>query len=885
MSDQGLTRRSVLRGTALGILGAAVPATETIMASPARAAAAPLVLTVNAGQPGHAVSPDLYGAFFEEINYAGVGGIYAELIRNRAFMDPSTPARWVAPTDIPRVPGKFGSALQLNGGSPASYVQLPQGIVTGLTDFTIAAWVNPAAAPNWARVFDFGTGETAYMFLTVSAGGTNNPRYAITTTGNGSEQRLDAPGPLPLSQWTHLAVTLSGSTGTLYVNGAPVATNTAMTLNPSSLPATTQDYVGKSQFPPDPVLNATVDEIQIYDRALSAAEVQSLTTSAGGTAGGGNVAWYRFDEAKGDVAVDSSGHGRNGTIVPVTTDWTLVQDGGGSAAASLDSGTPLNDQLDRSLHLAVTSAAAGQRVGMANGGYFGVPVVPGRIYRVSFFAKASGRFSGPLTVSLETADGSQAFASTQVSGLTPAWKRFTATLRVPAGVTESAGNRFVIGIDNRGHHVAQVPAGTSVWLQVVSLFPPTYRNRPNGLRPDLVNLVRAMGPKIFRFPGGNYIEGVTVDTRWNWKQTIGPVWERPGHQNSAWGYWSDDGLGLLEYLQLAEDLGAAPVMAVWAGLALNGTVVAQADLGPYVQDALDQIEYATGPVTSTWGARRAADGHPAPFAVPYVEVGNEDFLNGGTASYNAYRYPMFYDAIKAAYPKIKIIATTPVTSRPMDVIDQHYYNSAQFFEQASTMFDSYDRSGPQVFVGEYAATANAGGLPTGLLGNSIGEAAFMTGMERNSDIVHLSSYAPLFANYDHTQWNPDLIGYDQTSSFGSTSYWVQRMFARNVGDKVLPVTASASGLYYSATIDSRSGQVYLKIVNPGSQDVPGQLSFGGRNASAASTEVLADPDPQAGNTLANPDAVVPARGTLHGSKGVFSYLVPANSLTVVRVAR
>jgi alpha-N-arabinofuranosidase len=221
----------------------------------------------------------------------------------------------------------------------------------------------------------------------------------------------------------------------------------------------------------------------------------------------------------------------------------------------------------------------------------------------------------------------------------------------------------------------------------------------------------------------------------------------------------------------------------------------------------------------------------------------------------------------------------------MDVIDQHYYNSAEFFEQASTMFDSYDRSGPQVFVGEYAATANAGGLPTGLLGNSIGEAAFMTGMERNSDIVHMSSYAPLFANYNHTQWNPDLIGYDQTSSFGSTSYWVQQMFARNVGDTVLPVTANASGLYYSATIDSRSGQVYLKIVNPGSQDVPGQLSFGGRNASAASIEVLADPDPQAGNTLANPDAVVPARGTLHGSEGVFSYLVPANSLTVVRVAR
>ena len=293
--------------------------------------------------------------------------------------------------------------------------------------------------------------------------------------------------------------------------------------------------------------------------------MQSLTTSAGGTASGGNVVWYRFDEAKGDVAVDSSGHGRNGTIVPVTTDWTLVQDGGGSATASLDSGTPLNDQLDE-------VAAPGRHLGRGRpAGRHGQRRLLRSArrarpdYRVSFFAKASDRFSGPLTVSLETADGSQTFASTQVSGLTPTWKRFTATLRVPAGVSVSTGNRFVIGIDNRGHHVAPVPTGTSVWLQVVSLFPPTYRNRPNGLRPDLVDLVRAMGPKILRFPGGNYVEGVTVDTRWDWKKTIGPVWERPGHQNSAWGYWSDDGLGLLEYLQLAEDLGATPVMAVWAG--------------------------------------------------------------------------------------------------------------------------------------------------------------------------------------------------------------------------------------------------------------------------------------------------------------------------------
>jgi hypothetical protein len=309
------------------------------------------------------------------------------------------------------------------------------------------------------------------------------------------------------------------------------------------------------------------------------------------------VVWYRFDEAApdeagGDTAVDSSGNGRNGTIELIGTDWTAVADGGAQATATLDASVPLNDQLTRSLRLDLTSVTAGQRAGMANAGYFGVPVVPGRVYRVSFLAKAAGDFDGPLTVSLESQDGAQAYASANVPGLKADWRRFTATLKVPHSVAESADGRFVISVDNRGPHPVSVPDGA-------------------------------------------------VDTRWNWKQTIGPIWERPGHENSAWGYWSDDGLGLLEFLRLAEDLGATPVIGVWAGLTLDGTIIAQDELAPYVQDALDLIEYVTGPVTSTWGARRAADGHPAPFRIPYLEIGNEDFLNGGTASYNDYRYPMF----------------------------------------------------------------------------------------------------------------------------------------------------------------------------------------------------------------------------------------------------
>jgi alpha-L-arabinofuranosidase len=456
---------------------------------------------------------------------------------------------------------------------------------------------------------------------------------------------------------------------------------------------------------------------------------------------------------------------------------------------------------------------------------------------------------------------------------------------VPKGTTESTSGRFVIGVDNRGGGATAgtVAAGSSLWLQVVSLFPPTYRNRKNGLRPDLVDLLQGMKPKILRFPGGNYAEGNTIATRWDWKTTIGPVWERPGHENTAWGYFSDDGLGLLEYLQLAEDLGATPVLGVWAGYALGGTVVAEADLGPYVQDAIDLVEYVTGPITSTWGAKRAADGHPTPFKAPYLEIGNEDWLDR-SGSYEAYRYAAFYDALKAAYPDIKLIATTKVTSRPMDVLDLHYYESESWFENASTLFDSYDRSGPQIFVGEYAGTANAGSLPTGFLGNSLGEAAFMTGMERNSDIVHMTSYAPLFANYGHTQWNPNLIGYNQIESYGSTSYHVQALFANNVGDHVVPVAASADGLYFSATIDSKTGRVYVKIVNPAGTAVNTQLTFTGRTGAIATLQVLANSDDSVGNTLADPDAVTPSRSNLSGSGGVFDYTAPAHSLTVVTVS-
>jgi alpha-L-arabinofuranosidase len=301
-----------------------------------------------------------------------------------------------------------------------------------------------------------------------------------------------------------------------------------------------------------------------------------------------------------------------------------------------------------------------------------------------------------------------------------------------------------------------------------------------------------------------------------------------------------------------------------------------------VQDALDEIQYAIGDVSTPWGAKRAADGHPAPFPTPYVEIGNEDFLNNGAASYDAYRYPMFYDAIKAAYPQVKLIATTPVTSRPMDVIDEHYYDSPAFFASQADRYDGYDRNGPKVFVGEYAVTANAGNRPTGYLGGSIGEAAFMTGLERNSDVVIMASYAPLLAAVGHTQWNPDLIGFDRLTSFGSTSYYVQQLFASNLGDRVLPTTLSPdSGLFASSTVDSATGRVFTKLVNPQGTPALVTLTFTGRNAPAVQLETLSDPDASAGNTLDEPGRITPQRSSIQVSGGTFAYTAPANSLTVV----
>ena len=317
------------------------------------------------------------------------------------------------------------------------------------------------------------------------------------------------------------------------------------------------------------------------------------------------------------------------------------------------------------------------------------------------------------------------------------------------------------------------------------------------MRPDLAQTVANLRPSFVRFPGGCYVEGDKLANRFQWKTTLAPPLDRPGHEN-LWGYRSTDGLGYHEYLQWCEDMNAAPLFVVNVGMS-HTDIVPLDKMGPYVQDALDAIEYARGDVTTPWGKRRAQNGHPAPFPLRLLEIGNE---NGG-AAYEE-RFALFYDAIKRKYPDIQLIANTPVKSRIPDIIDEHYYDTAEFFARQAHRYDSYPRTGPKVYVGEYAVTQGAG---KGNLEAALGEAAFITGMERNADVVTMASYAPLLVNDNDRKWNPDALVFNSAQMYGTPSYYVQQMFSLNRGDVTLKTDVQAAPPKTPAALSLPSGMV------------------------------------------------------------------------------
>lgn len=466
---------------------------------------------------------------------------------------------------------------------------------------------------------------------------------------------------------------------------------------------------------------------------------------------------------------------RNFEAPSLGTGWQFLTTGSAVGTLSVDSSMPLSASNLYSAKLSFSSGSGGG--GFANGGYWGMHFQAGQTYQLGFYARCSSGFTGALTAGLESANGSQIYAEGTVTGLTTNWQYCSLTL-VPNS-SDTAG-RLALVIARPG----------SVWLDVVSLFPQqTFDNRPNGMRPDLMNMLVNLQPSFMRFPGGSWVNGNSLTNMYAWKRTVGPMGDRR-YQNNLWGYYVDNGQGYYEYLQMCEDIGAQPLFVINCGMDVFsvGDSVPLAQMGPYVQDALDAIQYANGPTNSTWGAMRAAAGHPAPFNLKYMEIGNE---NGGSA-YND-RYTLFYDAIKASYPDMHIIADNwggLPTSRPVEISDEHYYSDPTFFMANATKYDSYSRSGPKIYVGEYAATTGAG---NGNLIGALGEAAFMTGLERNADIVAMASYAPLFANLNNKNWNPDLIYFNGSQVYGTPSYHVQKIFSVNRGDTVLPLAIAFTG--------------------------------------------------------------------------------------------
>ena len=439
------------------------------------------------------------------------------------------------------------------------------------------------------------------------------------------------------------------------------------------------------------------------------------------------------------------------------------------------------------------------------------------------------------------------------------------------------------------------------WLNLVSLFPPTWKNRPNGLRPDLMQMMVDMKPKFLRFPGGNYLEGNTIAERFDWKKTLGPLTQRPGHR-APWGYRSTDGMGLMEFLLWAEDVGAEPLLGVYAGYSLGGQYIKPGpDLVPYVQEALEEIEYVIGPTTSKWGAQRAKDGHPQPFPLHYVEIGNEDFFDK-SGSYDG-RYAQFHDAIKAKYPQLKLISSVGfeqprekrVQSRQPDVVDEHYYRStAEFLRMEPNHYERYARKAPEIFVGEWAAhedivpwDARSRNLPpTPSMKAAIGDAAFMASMERNSDLVTMQCYAPLFVNVNPgaRQWRPNLIGYDALRAYGSPSYYAITMFSRNLGDTILRPTLSGAQLPVSVTQDKKTGTLFIKLVNPKTEAQPLRIRLNGaRSVAATGTATILAADSAAENSIDALTKVVPVTRKIGGVDDDFTQTLPPYSITVLQL--
>ncbi|MDR0352499.1 MAG: DUF1080 domain-containing protein [Opitutaceae bacterium] len=485
--------------------------------------------------------------------------------------------------------------------------------------------------------------------------------------------------------------------------------------------------------------------------------------------------------------------------------WGLVNRGA-DASAGISTEAPLNPNNPHFLRLAVRDP--GEGFGVANHGFGGIAVRAGENYLVSLRARAANGFSGALAVAIEDETG-RVLGRCRVENISTTWVRRDAVIAIPP----ASASRLPVPFTGTGRArlVVTADAAGTIDLDVISLFPEnTWKQRPNGLRADLVQMLADMRPGFLRFPGGCIVEGDDLANAYRWKDTVGDIaarpenrnrWQHALHRDHAPQYYQSYGLGFFEYFQLCEDIGAAPVPVINCGMACQyqtGELVPLGELGPFVRDALDLVEFANGPVDSKWGGIRAAMGHPAPFNLKHLGIGNEQW---GEQYFE--RYTVFHDALKTEHPEIVLITTSGPgvddpwwrlawdkfkAGTPAEIVDEHYYRPPAWFFAQADRYDRHDRAGPKVFAGEFAAHETD---RRNTLRAALSEAAFMTGLLRNADVVTMAAYAPLFAKSGATQWAPDLVWFDHERVYGTPSYHVQKAFSRHRPDRVLPTTLAA----------------------------------------------------------------------------------------------
>jgi len=527
-------------------------------------------------------------------------------------------------------------------------------------------------------------------------------------------------------------------------------------------------------------------------------------------------------------------------------------------------------------------------VGIKNSGFDGIVVRAGEKYNFSMFAQQLSDGPINLLINFQNTKG-EVLASSSISTTSKNWQKYTATLTAAASFDTAS---LVILVKTEG----------KLALDVISLFPEkTFKNRPNGMRADLAQMLADMKPRFIRFPGGCLVHGDGLGNMYRWENTIGPLEQRK-EQRNIWGYHQTTGLGYYEYFQFCEDIGAKPLPVLPAAVScqnsggtwrIGGTgqrALSMDKMQDYVQEVLDLIEWANGPVTSTWGAKRAAAGHPAPFNLEYVGIGNEDKI---TPEFEE-RFKMIYKAVKEKHPEISVIGTAGpfhsgedfdkgwkiANDLKVPVVDEHYYTDPNWFISNQYRYDKYPRNAGQVYLGEYASWGNK-------LRNAIGEAAYMISLERNGDVVRMASYAPLLAKKGFTQWKIDMIFFDNVTICPTPNYYVQKMFSANQGDfyfdKVISKDKKDTTLAASCVQDNKTGDVILKMVNFGNTPKPMKINLSGfKNIAPEALQTVISGAGDAENTFENPKKVIPVETSIKVSKAL-EYAAPAMSLTIIRI--